>query len=293
MAISRGMSRLLFAENISRPFQGSILQLGRQAISFGRKDLHKWSGSSGAFPGTGSDGKASGDVRDDAIDDDDFFRFLGFQEVFSCDASSYESPTFLLDLNLNVPEELHGRFDVVLDGGTMEHIFNVPAVLANIHAMLKVGGRAIHITPSSNMVDHGFYSFSPTLFRDYYSANGYQLLTVSLFECVSWSGDFAVFDCLSGKIDNRLGRIANAKMAGVFCVVEKTAGASSHVIPAQSHFSSLWQDSEPNKSGNAPSPMVNAIKSNVPWLAEFLYWTRALAWRTPFVRRAAMPPRKY
>jgi hypothetical protein len=287
------MFRLLFEENRSRPFQGSILELGRQAISFGRKDLQKWAGHSASFKGTRPAGNFSGDRRGDEIDDKDFFRFLGFQEVFSCDASSYENPTFVLDLNHPVPEELHNRFDVVLDGGTMEHIFNIPAVLANIHAMLKVGGRAIHITPSSNMVDHGFYSFSPTLFRDYYGANGYHILTVSLFECVSWSGEFSVFDCLSGELDNRLGRIANAKMAGVFCVVEKSTNATSHIIPAQSHFSRLWKDSEPNESRTGPNPLASAIRSNAPWLAEFLYWTRALAWRTPLVRRAAMPPRKY
>ena len=60
---------------------------------------------------------------------------------------------------------------MIIDGGTMEHIFHIPNVLNNIYRMLRVGGRIIHISPSSNYVDHGFYSFSPTLFYDFYQTN--------------------------------------------------------------------------------------------------------------------------
>jgi hypothetical protein len=295
MAIERGMARLLLAEHFERPFRGSILELGRQTISFGESHFRKWAD------------QARVNLRDNSVlpqlskktldriqylemDDNRFFHLLGFDEVASCDVSSYENPTFLADLNKPVSEVFHDRFDVILDGGTMEHIFNVPACLANICAMLKIGGRVIHITPSSNMVDHGFYSFSPTLFSDYYSTNGYLVLKVSLFECISWAGEWTVFDCLGGKLDNRLGRTANAKMAGVFCVVEKTAKSTSDIAPTQSHFSHLWQEHANGHGVNRPKALTKAIKSAVPWLAEFLYWTRALAWRTSVIRRAAMPP---
>jgi hypothetical protein len=163
MAIDRGTARLLLSEHANRPFGGSILQLGRQAILFNEKQLRTWSLQAGSNvkwldePAPVNGGKDN--VPGENLNDTDFFRLLGFDEVASCDLSSYESATFRVDLNLPVGPELHDRFDVIFDGGTMEHVFNVPTVLANIHAMLKVGGRVIHVAPSSNMIITDFIAF--------------------------------------------------------------------------------------------------------------------------------------
>jgi hypothetical protein len=295
MAIEREMTRLLLSEAAKRPLHGSILQLGRQKILFNESQVRKWAAQARVGLKTEStpmESSAANLERDlkRQLDDQEFFRLIGFDEVSSCDASDYENPTFLFDLNKPVDESFHNRFDVILDGGTMEHIFSVPTVLANICSMLKVGGRVIHFTPASNMIDHGFYSFSPTLFNDYYRANEYLILTLSLFECISWSGEWTVFDCLGGKLNNRLGRIANAKMAGVFCVAKKTAQSTSDVVPTQSHFSRVWEETTDGSAAVRQNSLMKEIKSNVPRLAEFLFWARALVWRTPVIRRGAMPP---
>ena len=42
MGISRGGARLLLTEAAARPFSGSVLQLGRQDIHFGRQALTDW-----------------------------------------------------------------------------------------------------------------------------------------------------------------------------------------------------------------------------------------------------------
>jgi hypothetical protein len=62
---------------------------------------------------------------------EEFFRLLGAQSVESIDASEYEGATHVHDMNLPVPRELLGRFSVVHDGGTLEHVFNVPQALKN------------------------------------------------------------------------------------------------------------------------------------------------------------------
>jgi hypothetical protein len=295
MAIERSMAKLLMAESAKRPFRGSILQLGRQAISFNEHQLRNWSNHAGAALSfcAGNENvnpQAATESLKNPLSDGRFFRLLGFDEVASCDASAYEDSTLLLDLNHPVERSLHNRFDVVIDGGTMEHVFNVPAVLANAHAMLKTGGRVIHIVPASNMINHGFYSFSPTLFYDYYCSNYFNILNLSLFECVSWTGEWTVYDCLSGRLDNRLGRIASAKMAGVFCVAEKTATSTSDVIPTQSHFAELWKRSPVDRSPKLSAQFMRTIKANAPGLADWLYLARALIWRTSAVRRAGLPP---
>src|SRR5205814_1882285 len=87
----------------------------------------------------------------------------------------------LFDLNCgDLPEELKESFDVVLDPGTIEHVFHIPHSLKNIFHMLRLGGRVIHISPSSNHMDHGFYMFSPTFFWDYYTANQFDLSFVKI-----------------------------------------------------------------------------------------------------------------
>ena len=54
---------------------------------------------------------------------EDFFRDLGTKNVSSIDASKYENCTIVCDLNKPVSKDLHGKFDYIYDGGTIEHIF--------------------------------------------------------------------------------------------------------------------------------------------------------------------------
>lgn len=103
------------------------------------------------------------------------FAALGFSpdNVLSMDGSPYEKPDFVHDLNLPVPPALHNAFDIVFDGGTVEHVFSIKDALFNIVRMLKPGGLALHHAPV-DWPDHGFYNLNPTLFRDFYLANGFE-----------------------------------------------------------------------------------------------------------------------
>lgn len=65
------------------------------------------------------------------------------------------------------------KFDCILDSGTIEHIFNLKTVMENINKMLKPRGTVIFITPTSNAMDHGFYSIQPTFFFEYFSQNNF------------------------------------------------------------------------------------------------------------------------
>jgi SAM-dependent methyltransferase len=100
---------------------------------------------------------------------------LGADNVYVADVSDYEGPDYLIDLNFPVDSIYHERFDTIVDVGTLEHIFDVPVALQNICNMLKQGGNIIFIVQCSNAIDHGFYMFSPTLFYDYFTANGFTI----------------------------------------------------------------------------------------------------------------------
>ncbi len=75
------------------------------------------------------------------------------------------------DLNQPLPDDLHGRYDVVYDGGTMEHCFNVGQVMQNILGLAKLGGHIVHVNPL-NYYNHGFFGFNPTFYHDFYTQSG-------------------------------------------------------------------------------------------------------------------------
>ena len=91
---------------------------------------------------------------------------FGFQSLESLDASAYEGATLLHDMNFPLPSHLAGRkFDFVFDGGTTEHIFNVPQVFQNIFDLVAVGGVFVSVTVNNNLSGHGLYQFSPEFFQ--------------------------------------------------------------------------------------------------------------------------------
>jgi hypothetical protein len=169
---------LLAREHSKHPIRGSVLTLGQQAVYASLEEVEQILESQGiplpvlkkGSNVTSKVGKGSV-LWDRRTNAQTVLSLLGAKEVFACDCSTYEDPDFLMDLNLPVDSALFERFDVILDIGTTEHIFNVPMVLRNLNYMLKKGGEIILCLPSSNSIDHGFYSFSPTFFFDFFTAN--------------------------------------------------------------------------------------------------------------------------
>jgi hypothetical protein len=74
--------------------------------------------------------------------------------------------TDVLDLNFDqLPEQHHEHYDVVLNFGTTEHIFNQWNSFAAIHAAAKVGGVIYCILPASGYFDHGYFCHAAVLHR--------------------------------------------------------------------------------------------------------------------------------
>ena len=76
-------------------------------------------------------------------------------------------------VDLNIPTDI-GQFDLVIDGGTIEHCFHIGTALLNSAGAVKPGGRIIQGNPMS-MMNHGFYNLSPTLLYDFYTQNGWEI----------------------------------------------------------------------------------------------------------------------
>ncbi len=121
-------------------------------------------------------GGLAGAVKESGEFAESFFGGLGASVVDSIDASDFEGASLIHDLNEPVPDAWHERYDVVYDGGTLEHVFDFPRAIGNAMRMTRVGGHLLLQTPANNMMGHGLYQFSPELFfRVLGPANGFEI----------------------------------------------------------------------------------------------------------------------
>ncbi len=80
-----------------------------------------------------------------------------------------------LDLNRPVAEQNHlQQYDLVVNNGTSEHLFNQYQVFKNMHDLCILGGIMLNIVPFSPWINHGFFNYNPIFFRDLMLANDYK-----------------------------------------------------------------------------------------------------------------------
>lgn len=82
----------------------------------------------------------------------------------------------VVDLSKPVPDEHVGRYDVVTNFGTSEHIASQEDVFANIHRMTKVGGAMIHSVPLVGYwLRHCPYRYKLTFPTEMAALNNYRI----------------------------------------------------------------------------------------------------------------------
>src|SRR5262245_49655545 len=103
-----------------------------------------------------------------------FYSIFGADSYRSIDLTDPRAD-HAIDLNRPLPQDI-GRYDVVTNFGTTEHVFNIGQTFANIHNLLKVGGIQIHTLPAYGYIDHGFYNIHPCVYVDMAGANAYDIV---------------------------------------------------------------------------------------------------------------------
>lgn len=166
------------------PLRGPALTLGALDIDFVPRLRAR---SLAATPG--------GHVRPEA-----FFAALGILQVDAIDIAPDEGATILHDLSTPLPPALLERFGLVIDGGTLEHIADVWAALANVGSALAPGGRVVHITPVSGWENHGFYCPQPKLFFRAYGRGGFSALRGWLLHSPRTSGGRPLIEEIGGDV---------------------------------------------------------------------------------------------
>jgi hypothetical protein len=118
-----------------------------------------------------------------------FFSLLGY-ELDIVDIVKARGDEIVLNLNEPCPNDMHARYALVMDGGTIEHCFNIGQAMKNLASMVAKGGYIYQSNPL-NSFNHGFFNLNPTFYFDFYQKNGF---VVELFKVVSNPHNPQIFD---------------------------------------------------------------------------------------------------
>lgn len=99
--------------------------------------------------------------------------FLDYQSLVAIDLHGTEQS---LPLDLNHEISLDQKFDISINFGTGEHVFNVYQFFKTIHDYTKPNGIMLHVMPFLGWMDHGFFNFQPTFYWDLAESNHYEVL---------------------------------------------------------------------------------------------------------------------
>jgi hypothetical protein len=177
-----------------------------------------------------------------------FAECLHAREIKSLDFSSYEGADVLHDLNKPIPDSWYGQYDVVIEAGTLEHIFNFPIAVANLMKMTKVGGTIFVSMVTNNLCGHGFYQFSPELvFRVFSSENGFRIGKVFAVEAeypgVELKPTSTLFEVVDpAQVGERVGLLTRHPVMLFFDTVKIADGPLFSASPIQSDYSALWRE---------------------------------------------------
>ena len=107
-----------------------------------------------------------------------FWRWLGYDySAIDIDGSPGSVP---LDLNYDsVPAAEIGKYQIVTNFGTTEHIANQLNAFQVIHDLTALGGIMIHQVPAQGMMNHGLVNYNHKFFWMLARSNGYQLLKLT------------------------------------------------------------------------------------------------------------------
>ena len=94
-----------------------------------------------------------------------FFTELGYTHE-SLDISLSEGADIKHDMSRPVDVILHGKYDVVLDLGTAEHVADQRQYWENVYNLLAHKGTLIGLSPADGLCGHGLYQISPEFFQN-------------------------------------------------------------------------------------------------------------------------------
>ena len=218
---------------------------------------------------------------------DVFFKdMLGVESLATIDNSSYEGAGVTHDLNKPISTKMEKKFDVIIDSGTLEHVFNFPMAITNCMKMLKVGGTIFISAPANNYLGHGFYQFSPELFfRIFQEDNGFKLTRAIILKHPYPGAELSSNQKLYEVVDpNTVGqRVSLVSRTQILLMIEAKRITDKQIFaiyPQQSDYAAIWNKFDKSKATqkqnnlqkmNLRGTLKRILDSSPLWLRNFVW----------------------
>src|ERR1700722_14498916 len=165
-------------EHAYRPIAGDVLFIGRQTVYFSPQDLarrlrdHCAEVDEAAIEVDRT--TVNRNLKGELATDRSIFRALGLtpERIKALDVSGYESAEIILHLNQPIPDALRASADFIVDGSTLDNVFDPTMALRNYAELLRPGGRLLAVN-AWNLRDSAYTACSPSWYLDYFVANGF------------------------------------------------------------------------------------------------------------------------
>jgi hypothetical protein len=218
-------------------------------------------------------------------------KLLGAERICSIDASAYEGASVVHDMNLPVPEHLKHCFSLVVDAGTLEHVFNFPTAIKSCMEMVGEGGHLLLVTPANNFTGHGFYQFSPELFfRIFSDSNGFEVDRVIVCETSPEAPWYEVMDpARAGR------RVELTTTRPTYLLVQARRVRLRPVlteIPQQSDYTALWKENSLKTSAPLLGPVPSFPERLVRGVARRLHAAFRMVEPAALAARRSRPDRE-
>ncbi len=193
---------------------------------------------------------------------DNLLRLLGAEKIDSMDYSDYEQASIIHDLNKPIEASLKNQYSLVLDIGTIEHVFNAPVAMKALMEMVEQGGKLIISTTGNNQPGHGFYQFSPEFFfRTLTEENGYRIDSIFVQECFEGGRTYEIRDPL--QMRKRATYCSWAEMDITVIATRIAVKPIFEETPQQSDYVIAWKGEEKGYVHQTKVTMKTRIKDFV------------------------------
>ena len=265
MGISINFARMLLQSFRQEGNFESTLMIGRLAFHLQKHRLEKAMLKAGLPPAVAADS-----VKD--LSPDAFLRALGARTIDSVDVSDYQDCSIVHDMNTPLPAACHRKYSAVLEGGTIEHVFNVAQAMQNCMDAVAMGGRLYIWQMGGNNAGHGFFSFSPEFF--YRALEEKYGFTVELMLMHEYTRPDRIYKIKDSK--EALGNVNITTDYGTNILVQaRRTGEGDSLMrshPQQFSYTKKWEAGSGAASGPKMSPK-HSFLHDLPWYSQW-QWDR-------------------
>jgi hypothetical protein len=167
MGLTAPSLKFILLLNKKYKFKGPLLTYGNQDIYTNIKTIKKWTkeyklppiSSKKYYKSTSLDLEQINPEAKNFVHAKTFFRQIGIREsdYYDVDKFDFDKPKIIHDLEKPFGKKYNNFFNLIIDSGTLEHIFDIKSVMANTVKITKLGGYVLHMIPANNFLNHGFY----------------------------------------------------------------------------------------------------------------------------------------